>query len=46
MKEILKSKMMMGVAILLLGIVFIDAYIEKNDLSTANEPSQNEIINK
>ena len=43
---ILTNKTMLIVAFILLGITFVDAYIQKNDLSTANEASQNEIIAK
>ncbi len=46
MKELLKNKMMIITAITLLGITFTYAYIQKNDLSNCNEPSQIENINK
>ena len=46
MKTILTNKVMLFVVFLLLGIMFVDAYVEKNDLFTANETSQNEIIAK
>lgn len=46
MIEILKSKMMVATAVILLGIIFIGSYAQKNDLSSTNETSQIEILNK
>lgn len=46
MKEILQSKMMIATAVILLSILFIGTYAQKNDLSNPNETSQIENLNK
>lgn len=50
-KEMFTNKTMIALAVTLLGMVFLDTYIdekiaEKNDLSNPNETSQIETINK
>ena len=46
MKQILKSKMMIATAIILLGITFIGSCAQKNDLSDAKDTSQINHVNK
>ena len=50
-KEMFTNKTMIAFAVIVLGMVFLDTYIdekiaEKNDLSNPNETSQIETINK
>lgn len=37
MREMLKSKILIGFVVLMLGIVFIDAYKEKNAIERTND---------
>lgn len=37
MKEMFKSKFLIGFVVLMLSIVFIDAYIEKNAIERTND---------